>query len=799
MIDTLVRDLRFGLRTLFKSPGFFAAVVVTMALGIGAATSMFTVVNAVVLRPLPFPDSDRAVMLCETSPRVRDFCVASPANVADWAAASRSLDSAGVARTESFIARGDEGATGIRGGIATPGFFRVLRLRPALGRLFEDRDLDRAANGVAVVSQTYWRQALHADPGAVGRAIDLDGRPFVVIGVLPGDAYLPDMGPVEIWKPLTASIDDVTNRGWRGFAALGRLAGGASRESLAAELDTIRARLAAAYPASNDGWGIRVVDLRDRTVGATRATLWIFLGATVCVLLIACANVASLLLVRATRRAPEFAVRASLGAGRARLVRQLLTESAVLSIGGGLLGLLLASWVTRAFVAMAPASIPRLDEVSIDARVAAFAILVSLATALVFGLAPALRASATDGGLTLKAQRHGGGAESRVRASLVVIEMALALVLLVGAGLLARTFGRLLQWDPGFPRAGLVQSWMLVPTATYTSGAAAVEALERAREAVAAVPGIRLAALGSGGPLIPGVEPGTIAVAGRPPLDPSLAPTVNWFDVSPEYFDVFGLPIVSGRGLTAADAVGAPPVAIVNQALARRIFPDASPIGQRVTVGRHTSEIVGVVTDVRSYRPDRPTPPEIYWPIRQYPRLAAYLLMRLDGAPAGLDKSVRARVAAIDPGIQVTALQSLDERFARALVSPRFNMVLLGAFAIAALTLAAVGVFAVMAFSVASRTREIGVRIALGASPRRLVREVVGRSLALAGTGMILGLVGAFALGRFLETLLYGLAPTDPIAIAAALAGFFVVAAVAGYLPARRAARIDPLTALKQE
>jgi putative ABC transport system permease protein len=798
MIDALIRDFRFAVRTLLKAPAFTTAVVVTMTLGIGATTSMFTIVNSIVLRPLPFPGSERVVALCETSPRVADRCLASPANVADWARAARALESAGVARSESFIAKSETGASSVRGGIASPGFFQVLQVRPALGRLIEDRDMPRGANGVALVSDGFWRRTLGGDPGAVGRTLALDGRAVTVVGVLPADTYIPDLGFVDVWKPLTASVDNVERRNWRGFMALGRLSPGASLTSLRAELDVIRGRLTEAYPASNAGWGVRVADLRDQTVGPARATLWVFTATTAFVLLIACANVAGLLLVRATRRAPEFAVRASLGAGGARIVRQLLTESLVLALTGGLLGLLLASWTTRAFVSLAPATIPRLDEVAIDGRVALFTVLLSVATAVLFGLAPARQASMIDIGTTLKGRRHGGAGDARLRSSLVVAEMALALVLLVGAGLLTRTFGRLLQWNPGFDREGVVTSWMLAPASSYRA-TTAVGVLEGARDAVATVPGLRSVGLGSAGPLFGGSESGVLSVEGRADTEPSKATPVNWFDVSPEYFDALGIALVKGRGFTPADAAGAPNVAVINQALARQFFPGMDAIGQHVTAMEHASEIVGIVADVRPYRPDRPTPPEIYWPIRQYPRLAAYLVMRTTPGVQGLERSIRGRVAAVDANVQLTPVVSLDERFARELVGPRFNVLLIGALAFVAVALAAVGVFGVISYSVASRTREIGVRMALGATPRQLVAAVVRQGITLAVVGIAIGLGGALALGRFLTSLLYGLAPTDAATLAVTLVGFGLVAAAASYLPARRAARVDPLTALRQE
>jgi len=798
MGTTILRDVRFAVRTLLRTPAFTAAVVLTMSLGIGATVSMFTVVNGIVLRPLPFPDSERTVMLCETNPRVADRCVASPPNVADWASQVHALESAAVARSGSVIVQTEDGRNGVPGGIATPGFFRVLRTAPALGRLFADPDMKRGSNNVAVVTHEFWQRTLHGDPSAVGRTLNMDGRAVTLIGVLPKDAYVPELDFVQVWQPLTASLDRVDNRKWRGFIGIGRLAPGATMTELRAQLETVRNQLAAAYPDANAEWGARAVSLRDQTVGSTKATLWMFLGATAFVLLIACANVAGLLLVRATRRASEFAVRASLGAGRGRLVRQLLTESLVFSVVAGLLGLLLASWTTQAFVALAPASIPRLDEVAIDARVAVFAIAISVATALIFGLAPAREASRIDVSTALKGRRHGTAHETRLRSALVVVEVALALMLFVSAGLLMRTFTSMMKWDPGFQRDRLMTTWMLAPSATYRMTASAVGVLERARDSVAGAPGIQAAALASAPPLWGGDGSDAISIEGAPPIDPAVAP-VAWFDVSPEYFDTLGLPMVKGHGFTSADARGAPNVAIVNQTLAKRFFGASDPIGRRVKVNTQTSEIVGVVADVKSYRRDNPTLPEIYWPIRQYPRLAAYLVMRVSPGLDAVEKLVRARVASADAGIQLTPVLTLNERFAQKLITPRFNMLLFAAFAFVAIALAAVGVFGVIAYSIASRTREIGVRMALGATPQRLVADVVRRGMVLTGIGMAIGLAGALATGRVLATMLYGLPPTDRLALTLTVLGFAAVALGASYLPARRAARIDPLSALRQE
>jgi putative ABC transport system permease protein len=424
-----------------------------------------------------------------------------------------------------------------------------------------------------------------------------------------------------------------------------------------------------------------------------------------------------------------------------------------------------------------------------------FAIALSVATALIFGLAPSREAARVDVSTALKGRRHGSAQDTRLRSTLVVIEIALALMLFVSAGLLMRTFTSMMEWDPGFQREGLMTTWLLAPPGKR---ATAVDTLERARDAVASAPGIRGAGLSSTPPLFGGDGSDAISIEGAPPIDPAVAP-VAWFDISPEYFDTLGLPMVKGRGFTAADAAGAPNVAIVNQTLAKRFFAASDPIGRRVKVSTQTSEIVGVVADVKSYRRDQPTPPEIYWPIRQYPRLAAYLVMRVSPGLDAVEKLVRARVASVDSNVQLNPVLSLNEKFSRTLITPRFNMLLFAAFAFVAIALAAVGVFGVIAYSIASRTREIGVRMALGATPERLVADVVRRGMVLTGIGMAIGLAGALASGRVLATMLYGLPATDWIALTLTLIGFAAVAFGASYLPARRAARIDPLTALRQE
>lgn len=799
MIDRVLGDIRFAFRTLLKAPTFTAAVIATIALAVGATTSIFAVVDNILLRPLPFPDSERVVALCETNAATGGWCGASPMNVADWAHMTRALDSAGVARTEPFIAQGGTEKYGGRGGIVTPGFFKTLSVTPMLGRLIEEGDLPKGSNHVVVVSHEFWRLRLGSDPSIVGRSIVLDDAPFTIVGVLPAGVWMPDpYGDVQVWKPLTASIDNVENRSWRGFMAIGRMAPRVSQTALLSELNVIRAQLAAAYPEANKDWGLRIVGLRERIVGNTSSTLWIFLGTAVFVLLIACANIAGLLLVRATGRAAEFAVRASLGAGRRRLVQQLMTESLVLSLAGSAVGLLIAIWATEAFVSIAPADIPRLAEVAIDRRIVLFAFVLATLTAMIFGVAPARRAWKTDVNDALKGVRSGRAGDTRLRSGLAVVQLSLALMLLFGSGLLTRSFTRFVQWDPGFQRANVVTTWMLPPR-IRTIARGTVSLMRQVRDDVAMLPGVQAAGLVSAVPLFGGEESDGIAIEGRPAFAPDKMPTVQWFDLDEHYFATLGVRTVRGRGLSASDTFESPHVALVNETLARQFFPGEDPIGHRVTVEDHPAEIVGVVSDVKPWRPDEPTPPQIYWPIQQYPRGAAYLVLRTTPGIPGIEQSIRGRVAAINPSIQLNAFRTLDEQVARRLVSPRFNMLLVASFAVVALLMAAVGVYGVNAYAVASRTREFGVRVALGASPGQLVSSVVRRGMALASIGIVAGCAGAIAVGRLLTSLLYGLPARDPLTLAAAVGILTLVAALACWVPARRASRVDPVAALRAQ
>lgn len=798
-MESLLRDLIFALRTLRRSPGFTAAIVATIALGIGANTAIFTVIDGIVLQPLPFHGSERVVSLCETHPQVGDYCIASPPQVADLQRLSDVLIDAGVARTWFFTMRGEDGREGVSTGIATPGFLRLHGLQPQLGRLFEESELLDGSNRVVVLSHGFWQARLGGDPEVVGTQLVLDEEPYTVVGVLPADAWIHDLGWVQVWAPLTVTPENTDQRDWRGFVSLGLLAPGASLESARDELEASRASLEREYPETNTGWGLRVELLRDHVSGPVRPTLMLFLAAVGFVLLIGCANVANLLMVRSTERAEELAVRASLGAGRGRLVRQLLTESLVLAGLGGVCGLGLALFATDAFLALAPPEIPRLQEIGPDLRMLGVALLLSVITAVIFGLAPAWRAASTDVSESLKAVRHGDARTSRLRNALVVAEMTLALMLLLGAGLLMRSFGALLDWDPGFDRQNLSTIAAMADFSQFDSGVAVVEAFDAAAEAIGAIPGVDAVGQTSAGPLFGGRETGAMEIAGRaaPAADEQVS--VRWYDIGPDYFATMGIALLRGRGFADSDDGAAPAVALVNETLARRFFPDEDVIGQRLTVEQHEAEVVGVVRDVQPFRPDESTGAEIYWPKRQFPRGATFFVVRSGLPPSQLREQVSERVREVAPDIRLSNPRTLHDWTSRQLVAPRFRAALVGMFALIAVVLSAIGTYGVIAYTVAARTHEIGIRVALGARPGEITGQIVRGGLALALAGVAMGVAGALLIGRALTSLLFGLPPTDPIAYAAACGLFLAVALVASWLPARRAARLDPMRALRAQ
>jgi predicted permease len=797
--DTLRQDLAFALRGVRRDPLFSLAIVATIGLGIGANTAIFTVVNGILLEPLPFAGSERVVQLCETNERVGDYCIVSPPNLQDWQRLSSTIDAFGLARNWVFLLEQPEGGRNLRAGVATPGWFTVHGIEAAQGRLFGEDDMTPGNNRVVVLSHDLWQTDFGGDPAIIGSSLTLDGDPYAVIGVLPEDPWIYELGFAQIWVPVTAIQDDVTNRDWRGFTGLGRLADGSTLSAARDEMEGIRAALERDYPDTNRGWGLQVDLLRDRVAGPVRGILLLFLGAVGLVLLIACANVANLLLVRSTARAQEFAVRASMGAGRGRLARQLLTESGVLAAFGGVAGVLLAVWTTRVFLRLAPQNIPRLSEVGIDGGVLLFATLITGLTALLFGLAPALSVARTELAEALRARRSLDGRGGGLRKTLVVAEMALAVMLLVGAGLLIRGFMTLTAWDPGFDRDNLVTVFAIAPPATYETGTEAVGLFERAADEVRALPQVEAVGLTSAGPLFGGRETIQFDIVGRPAASPEERPSTRYYDIGTEYFDALGVALLRGRDFEPSDREGSVEVVMINETFARRFFNDEDPVGQSIDIFGSPRQIVGVVADVRPFQPDEPVAAEVYLPKRQYARWGAYLVIRTRADAAGLADAVRRRFHALDPDFNPGGFVTLDQIAGRMLVSPRFNMLLIGLFSSVALALAAIGTYGVIAFAVTRRTNEIGIRMALGARPASVRLAVIGSGLTLAAIGLAAGIAGALLLSRVIGRFTYGIPPSDPLTLAAVTALFAIVALLACWLPARRASRLDPLDALRAE
>jgi len=804
-MDQLISDVRYAVRLLSKSPLFAISSIAVLGLGIGASTAVFSVVDHVLLRPLAIEEANRVVTICETHESLRGACVASTPDVIDWQSHSRTLESFGAARTQVRTLRGSDRTRLINAGIATPGFLPALGIRAATGRLFGPADMPPGATGrVAVLTHEFWQSELGGASDVEGRTLTLSGEEFEVIGVLPPGVRVPRQDGADVWLPLPWDPAREEDRDWRGFRTVARLVPGTSIEQAQAELEVIQAQLAASYPETVEGWGVTVRPMLDFVVGGARQTLLLFLGAVGIVLLIVCVNMAGLLLARATGRSLEMVVRSALGARPRRLARQLLTESVVLAVLGGALGALLAVWGTDAFVALAPPGIPRIDEVSVDLRVLAFAFVVAAATGVVSGLAPVLSAGRID---LAQALREGRTFSTRRRAEharrgLVVAELAMATMLLTGAGLLIRSFAGLLDWTPGFETEHVLTFQVFPPAGTYEEPDQVLALYRELEGRLAALPGVASVGTASAGPLFGGGDGAApFLIEGRPGQDPAHLPSVLWFDASPGYFETLGVPLVEGRMFGEDDGASAEAVAVVNRAMARRYWPESSPLGEVLTMSEldATVRIVGVVGDVQPFDPDEVAQPEVYFSNRQRTRWATYFVLRTTTDPGALAGPATAAVQEVDPGIVPIRLQALPDLAATEVVRPRFEMLLVGLFAAIALVLAMVGVYGVIAYTVEQRRYEIGVRMALGAGRAHVVRWVVRDGLRLALLGGVLGLVGALAFGRVLGSMLYGVSPTDPLANGVMTAALMLAAIAASTIPAIRASRVDPLESLRQE
>ncbi|HEX9894240.1 MAG TPA: ADOP family duplicated permease [Gemmatimonadales bacterium] len=792
-------DLRSAIRSLRRRPGFSLTVAGTLALALGALTATMAVVDGILLRSLPYRDPDRLVALCELHPSLAQFCVASPPNATDWERRSKSFSAFGLGRDWGFTLTRDGKPVGLSAGLASDGLFRVFQLEPLLGRLIQPEDL-AAGRRVAVLSHGLWASTFGADSSIVGRGIVLDDSTWTVVGVLRPAASVPLLETVQLWAPLPFRPDDPSQRDWRGFRTYARLMPGVSVEAAGDDLRRIARDLGRDFPASNEGWGVEVRTLHDEVVGPVRLLLLVFLSATGLVLVVAAANIANLMLARASGRARELAIQAAVGGGRARLVRTLLLESLVIALVGIGLGVIVARSALAAFLHFAPTGVPRLENVGLGGGPLAVGAMLGLLVAFLAGLVPVLRMSRLDLSIALR----GAGADSGPergwgRAALVVTQVAVAVTLLTAAGLLTRSFVNLIRWRPGFETEHLVVVWTSASPGRFTRGADVALLQRQAREIIGGVAGVTGVANVSNGPLFGGIEPGTFVSREEGPRREVAA---RWYDASPGYFETLGLPLVRGRAFTAADVPGSTPVAVVNETFARRLWPGADPIGRRVAEDRPDAtvlEVVGVVQDITPFRAGEPPVPGIWWPYDQAPRWGAYLVLRTAVPPVNLVPAIEERLEATVPGLQLGTFRTMPELISARLVTPRFNLVLIAGFATLALLMAVVGLYGLVSFLVALRLRELAIRMALGASGIAVRRQVFARSLRLALVGVGIGLVGAVALGRLLRTLLAGVSPLDPATLTLVPVVLLACVVLATWQPARRASRADPMTLLRAE
>jgi predicted permease len=807
-MDTLRQDIRYALRRLIKSPAFTTVALLTLALGIGANTAIFSVVNAVLLKPLPYRDAHEIVGVFHLSEGQR--ATMSGPNFTDVRKQATTLeDVAAYTRTRTILTGRGEPVR-LDGAEVSASLFDLLGVAPALGRTFHDDENQPGRHRVAILGHGLWVQRFGSDRAIVGRTAVLDGVAHEIVGVMPEGFSFP--AARSIWTPLEYTEDLTANQraAWY-LQVVGRLKDGATPQQAQAEVETIGRRLAVQYPDSNDGVGMTALSLHEAMVGDIRKAFWVLLGAVGFVLLIACVNVANLLLARAAAREGEIAVRTALGAGRWRLVRQLLTESVILAVVGGGLGLLLAVWGVEGLLALEPQGIPRLNEVRVDPSVIVFTMGVSLLTGFLFGLVPAFQSTRSGISATLKEGGRGaltsrGG--SRMRTGLVIAEVALAVMLLAGAGLLIRSFSRLSAVDPGFQVQPALTFELSLPETRYGDEEAQIAFFDQLMPTLRAIPGVQDAGAVISLPLSGSSLVLTFEVAGRPPVPPSQQPAMQVRIATPEYFRAIGIPLTRGRMFADTDRWGSAQVVLLTEAAAKQYFPNEDPLGKRVTLGwgrgpdspRAGGEVVGIIGDIKDAGLDEPNPPQIYLPYRQWPVARMSVLLKTAVPPETVAEAARKTVYSLDGNLPVGNLRTLEALVARSISQPRFYTTLLTVFAGVALALAAIGIFGVLSYAVAQRTREIGIRMALGAHQGSVVQLIIGEALVMAAVGVVIGLGGAFMLTEWLVArLLFDTSPHDPATFTIVGLVLALVALTSAYVPARRATRVDPIVALRAE
>ena len=801
------QDLRYGLRTLLKNRGFCAVAILALALGIGPNTAIFTMVNAVLLKPLPVPEPDRVVMIWGTMLKSGfDQMPVSAGDYLDWKQQARSFDcmSAAFAIPEyglniSGIGDPERAAAAL----ASREFLPALGIKPIVGRNFLPEE-DRPGGPPAVlISNALWQRRFHSDPAAVGRTLTVDGISRTVVGVVPHE--LGEMVHADLWLP-TAINPNNPERQSHNYGIVARLKPGVTVAQARSEMMVIAQRLELAYPATNTGWGITLFPMAEMFTGRIRPVLLVLLGAVGLLLLIACANLANLLLARAATREKEIAIRGALGAGRGRIVRQLVTESLVLSMAGGVLGLILASYGVKAMRGVVPDMFPMLQHMSVDLPVLAFTLGISIATGLLFGLVPAWRSSRTNLNATLKeaaGRSEGGGGAHRIRSVLLASEVALAVLLSVSAGLLLRSFVRVTAVDPGVRTANILTMNLSLPDSKYDTPLKRATFYKSLTERLETVPGIRSAGAVMFLPLRVSILSFRIGVngfvvQGRPPVPQDQRPLADYRIATPGYFGTMGIALRQGRLLDAHDDLNSKRVALVNEAMVRKHFVHENPLGQHLVMGEPT-EIVGVVADAKMYGLDAPVEPAVYVPHMQHPAVSMGVTVRTAGDPAAMTPAVRREILKLDAEQPISSVRTMVDVLSDSLMLRRATMLMLMVFALLALTLATVGIYGLTAYSVSRRTHEIGLRVALGASRPQILRLVVGRGLVTSIIGAAAGVGAALVLTRGLSGMLYGVTATDPLVFAGVPLLLIAVSAVASYVPARKATTIDPLVALRYE
>jgi predicted permease len=803
MVEELGRDLRYGARMLLKQPGIALVAVVTLALGIGANSTIFSFFSGVLLRPLPYRQPERLVLLDEIA-RTRgglSLGVSWP-NYLDWRAQNRVFTDVGGYQNITFTLTGVGDAEELSGTMASDGLFEMLGVAPLLGRTFTPKENQPAHHRVVILSFSLWQRRFGGDPKIVGRTIALVNRAWTVVGVMPPDFKFP--ASTDFWIPL-AHDPSWWPRSMHGMGAIARLKPGATLAQAQSEMSMIARRLEEQYPVSNEGLDVSVINLRDHLVKDYRQGLWILLGVVGFVLLIACANVANLLLARATARYREMAIRAALGAGRWRIVRQMLCESLLLGVLGGMAGIVIAWWGLDLLLAAIPIELPFWMKFNVDGRVLSFTLAVSLITSLIFGAAPALQAARIDLNEALKEGGRGGvsGSRHRLRHLLVVAEVALALILLVGAGLMMRSFLRLQQVNLGFNPENVVTLRVTVPGIGYRGSSAPF--FHQLVERVNALPGVDVAGAIVDLPLAGDYWQSILTIEGRPELALGQPPSVQNHIITPHYFRALGTPLIAGRDFTDADARDAPKVVIVDERLAREYWPNENPLGKRIRLGPPADNgpwltVIGMVGVVQHKSLDEVTPGKlIYLPVLQSPVGYMSLVVRSSAPPESMIASVKALVKEVDANLPITHMSTMREIVAESVWQPRLYAILFVLFALVALLLAAVGIYGVISYAVTARTNEIGIRMALGAERRHVLKLVVGQGMVLVLGGVGFGLAGALLLTRLMKSLLFGVSVTDSLTFAGVSLLLFSVALLACYLPARKAARVDPLVALRHD